>query len=312
MDYPNHSIACRAKALAPACPTCAVPHPCAYGYTEVEGVCTRPPAPVKEPRVFKDISAGPDSTCAVDIAGKVTCWARNNSFVRPETFKRVITGEMYNCGLTIADDLTCWLSYGLHVNWNTLPYEAFSQLAIGSAHACGLRSADGTARCWGRIKQAAVPTTPFVDIVAAAEHTCALDAAGAITCWGDDYRMGGVGHAPTGTFKKIAGSPYLFCGLRDTGALVCWGSYASGMYTNMAGNAAAHDFGGNYVDLAAASGVAWGIDANHVLYRISSRGHEPFTDARYTKISSSGGATCAIDVDGEAHCFGSSANPPSP
>ncbi|MDB4939453.1 MAG: hypothetical protein JWP87_6425 [Labilithrix sp.] len=317
LDYPNHSIACHAKAAAPACATCAVPHPCAFGYTEVEGICTRPPAPVKAPRVFTDITAAPYSTCALDTGGKATCWGPNNSFVRPETFKQVVAGEKYHCGITTSDELSCWESYGQHVNWNTLPYETFSKIAIGSAHACGLRKSGGTARCWGSMGQTVVPTTPFVDIVAAAEHTCALDAAGAITCWGNDYRMGGAGNAPAGTFKKLSASPYLFCGLRDTGALVCWGSYASGMYTNMAGNPAAHDFGGNYVDLAAGGSRACGVDANHVVHCVGfANSSDPSLEgAMYTKIAFGSGHTCAIDVDGEAHCFGSSTaatSPPSP
>jgi hypothetical protein len=316
MDYPSHSIACHAKAAAPACSTCAVPHPCSYGYTEVEGVCTRPPAPVKQPRVFTDITAAPYSTCALDKNGKATCWGANNSFVRPETFKQVVAGEKYHCGITTTDELSCWESYGAHVNWNTLPYDAFSKLAIGTSHACALRKSNGTARCWGSIDQALVPAGAFVDIVAAADHTCALDAAGAITCWGQDYRMGGA-TPPAGTFKKLSGSPFLFCGLRDTGALVCWGSYVSGIYGNMAGNGTPHDFGGSYVDLAAGSGKACGIDANHVVHCVGF-GHgsdDPLEGAMYTKIAFGSGHSCAIDVDGEARCFGSSTaatSPPSP
>jgi hypothetical protein len=317
MDYPDHSITCHGKAAAPACATCAVPHPCAYGYTEVLGVCTRPPAPVKSPRVFTDITAAPYSTCALDTGGKATCWGPNNSFVRPETFKQVVAGEKYHCGITTSDELSCWESYGQHVNWNTLPYDTFGKLAIGSAHACALRKNGGTARCWGSIDQATVPTGAFVDIVAAAEHTCALDAAGTITCWGNDYRMGGVGNTPPGKFKKLSASPYLFCGLRDTGALVCWGSYVSGIYGNMAGNGAAHDFGGSYVDVAAGSSEACGIDANHVVHCVgfANGSDDAFDGAMFTKIAFGFGHRCAIDVDGEAHCFGSSTaatSPPSP
>jgi hypothetical protein len=317
MDYPNHSIACHAKASAPACPTCAVPHPCAFGYSEIDHVCTRPPAPVKQPRVFTDITAAPYSTCALDTGGKATCWGANNSFVRPETFKQVVAGEKYHCGITTSDELSCWESYGQHVNWNTLPYDTFSKLAIGSAHACALRKSDGSARCWGSIDRAIVPAGAFVDIVAAAEHTCALDGAGAIKCWGQDYRMGAGVTPPAGTFKKLSASPFLFCGLRDTGAMVCWGSYVSGIYGNMAGNGTPHDFGGSYVDLAAGSGKACGIDASHVVHCVGfgNGSNDPFEGAMYTKIAFGFAHACAIDVDGDAHCFGSSTaatSPPSP
>jgi hypothetical protein len=318
MDYPGYSIACHAKAAAPSCPTCTVPHPCSYGFTEVAGVCTRPPAPIKSPRVFTDITAGPYSTCALDSGGKATCWGANNSFVRPETFKQVVAGEMYHCGITTSDELSCWQSYGLHVNWNTLPYGTFSRVAVGQAHACALRKDDGTVRCWGNVVQASVPTGAFVDVVAAADHTCALDAAGAIACWGQDYRMGGVA-PPTGTFKKLSASPFLFCGLRDTGALVCWGDYVSGIYGNVAGTPTPYDFGGTYVDLAAGSGAACGIDASHVVHCVGFRSGDSdgaaLENAMFTKIAFGAGHTCAIDVDGEARCFGTSTaatSPPSP
>jgi alpha-tubulin suppressor-like RCC1 family protein len=271
---------------------------------------------VKSPRVFTDITAAPYSTCALDTGGKATCWGANNSFVRPETFKQVVAGEKYHCGITTTDELSCWESYGQHVNWNTLPYDTFSKLAIGTSHACALRKNGGTARCWGSIDQAIVPTKAFVDIVAAAEHTCALDAAGNITCWGQDYRMGGVA-PPTGAFKKLSASPYLFCGLRDTGALVCWGSYVSGIYGNMAGTSTPHDFGGNYVELAAGSGEACGIDASHVVHCVGfTNGSDAGLEGKlYTKVAFGSGHRCAIDVDGEAVCFGTSTsatNPPSP
>ncbi len=316
MDYPGYTIACHGKAAAPSCATCSVPHPCSYGFTEIEGVCTRPPAPVKSPRVFTDITAAPYSTCALDAGGKVTCWGPNNSFVRPETFTQVAAGEMYHCGITTAGELSCWQSYGQHVNWNTLPYDTFSKVAVGATHACALRAADGTARCWGSMNQASVPAGSFVDIVAAADTTCALDAAGSIACWGQDYRMGGVA-PPSGKFKKLSASPYLVCGLRDTGALVCWGSYVSGIYGNVAGDGTPHDFGGSYVDLAAGSGAACGIDAGHVVHCVGFRNGEgaPLENALYTKIAFGALHTCAIDVDGEAVCFGTSTaavNPPSP
>lgn len=316
MDYPGYSIACHAKAAAPACPTCTVPHPCSYGFTEVEGLCTRPPAPVKSPRVFTDITAAPYSACALDAGGKVTCWGANNSFVRPETFTQVVAGEMYDCGITTAGELSCWQSYGQHVNWNTLPYDSFSKVAVGRAHACALRTSGGTVRCWGSIDQTLVPTGSFVDLVAAADTSCALDAAGKISCWGQDYRMGV--SPPPGTFKKLSGSPFLFCGLRDTGALVCWGSYVSGIYGNMAGTGTPYDFGGNYVDLAAGSGVACGIDASHAVHCVGFRNGDGsyLENAMFTKVAfGSAYNTCAIDVDGEAHCFGigtAAPNPPSP
>ena len=318
MDYPGYSIACHAKAAAPSCPTCAVPHPCSYGFSEIAGRCTRPPAPTKSPRVFTDITAAPYSTCALDSGGKATCWGANSSFVRPETFRQVVAGEMYHCGITTSDELSCWESYGQHVNWNTLPYDAFSKVAVGTAHACALRKADGSVRCWGNVEHASVPAGAFVDVVAAADHTCALDAAGAISCWGNDYRMGGVA-PPTGVFKKLAASPFLFCGLRATGALVCWGDYVSGIYGNMAGTPTPHDFGGSYVDLAAGSGAACGIDASHVVHCVGFRNVDDdgahLENAMFTKIAFGSGHTCAIDVDGEAHCFGTSTaatSPPSP
>jgi hypothetical protein len=128
--------------------------------------------------------------------------------------------------------------------------------------------------------------------------------------------MGGA-TPPPGKFKKLSASPFLFCGLRETGAMVCWGSYVSGIYGNIAGTGTPYDFGGSYVDLAAGSGKACGIDANHVVHCVGLHHVEnlPLEGALFTKLAFGSGHTCAIDVDGEARCFGTSnaaTSPPGP
>ena len=96
--------------------------------------------------------------------------------------------------------------------------------------------------------------------------------------------------------------------------MVCWGSYVSGIYGNMAGTGTAHDFGGTYVDLAAGSSAACGIDASHIVHCVGLHHMDnyPLEGAMFTKLAFGSGHACAIDVDGEAHCFGTTTAATSP
>src|SRR5690606_8848753 len=80
------------------------------------------------------------------------------------------------------------------------------------------------------------PEPPVV--AAGGDHTCALNAAGEIWCWGDNrYRQRGAGPADESTtpvkvpsevkFKDVAAGNSLSCGLDTTGRAHCWGTYTS-------------------------------------------------------------------------------------
>jgi alpha-tubulin suppressor-like RCC1 family protein len=133
------------------------------------------------------------------------------------------------------------------------------QLALGIAHACARLGGGGVA-CWGlngngqlglgdTTDSHPTPTvvssiTGVVDLCAGGQFTCAIDAAGAVWCWGDDS-FGQLGRGTTTATAQTMPAPSLVttgaldveCGYRhacavvDTGTgveLRCWGGNTQG------------------------------------------------------------------------------------
>ncbi|MCL2164838.1 MAG: hypothetical protein FWH55_10725 [Oscillospiraceae bacterium] len=130
-------------------------------------------------------------TCALDTAGQVYCWGQNNY------------GQLGDNSFT--DSLTP-VAVNTSVGTGVMNGKAITQIAAGIYHVCAL---DNTSQiyCWGRnnlgqlgdnsftdsLTPVAVDTTAgtgvidgkdIAQIVAGAYHTCALDVAGQIYCWG--------------------------------------------------------------------------------------------------------------------------------
>ena len=68
---------------------------------------------------------------------------------------------------------------------------------------------------------------PFVDVGVGASYSCALDSAGAVSCWGS----GSAATAPSGTFVDIEAGVYHACAQDASGFLTCWGTNHSGSTT---------------------------------------------------------------------------------
>ena len=147
-----------------------------------DGSTTKPSAPVDVTGLGSGvvaIAAGSDHTCALTAAGGVKCWGSNGS------------GQLGNSSFT--GSLT-------PVNVTGLA-SGVTAIAAGGAHTCALTAAGGM-KCWGENRQGQLGTnstaprafpvdvTDLVSGVAAiapgAFHTCALTAAGAAKCWGDN------------------------------------------------------------------------------------------------------------------------------
>lgn len=126
---------------------------------------------------------------------------------------------------------------------------AFTQIAVGSHHTCGLTST-GTLWCWGDNSAGQLgdgtdtgrsqPTRvagalTFVELAAGDAHTCGLTASSTVFCWGSNhYRQLGNGSeisnpAPVRvsgnvSFRAITTSAYYTCGLSTAGDTYCWGA----------------------------------------------------------------------------------------
>ncbi len=130
-------------------------------------------------------------------------------------------------------------------------------LAAGNAHSCAIDAA-GAVACWGwnadgqlgdgTRKDSAVPVMvrgldrPVVALTAGVIHTCALEASGAVVCWGggsdgqlgDGKPLGATeeSEAPVGVVGlasgvvAIAASTYTTCAVTVQGQVACWGPTA--------------------------------------------------------------------------------------
>lgn len=168
------------------------------------------------------LTAGAYYTCAIN-AGRFRCWGYNND------------------GQLGSDEMPTTPS----------ALDGFVALRAGAYHACGLRD-DGSLWCWGvnsvgtlgdgmatgaylRSPEPRQIVTGRVDVATGWDHTCSVDLAGEVTCWGAN-RRGAVGD-PTRTAKlrpqdvMLPGVPTkLAAGRRSACAIVgasedmyCWG-----------------------------------------------------------------------------------------
>ncbi|NBT26149.1 MAG: RCC1 repeat-containing protein [Actinobacteria bacterium] len=208
-------------------------------------------APVLIKRLFRSLATGGDHACGLNTTGVAYCWGRNDK------------GQL-------GDGTTINRSTPTTVNISAVPVvvptpsvekAAFSSLAAGGYHTCGLTSA-GAAYCWGanssgelgdgtttnRASPVAVTGgKTFASIVAGTRHTCGLTSAGAAYCWGyNAYGQIGDGTAGGGdaqgngshtadrlspvavsggkTFTSLAAGGSNTCGLTSAGVAYCWGN----------------------------------------------------------------------------------------
>lgn len=132
-------------------------------------------------------------------------------------------------------------------------------IAAGVHHSCAIRT-DGTAWCWGRndsgqlgdgttddrdapVMVQAPHGTTFTAIVGGLDHTCAIDTAKQVWCWGSNSatqlgnaKIGGASNTPVmvpgvkGATQIVSGDAHT-CVLTETG-MVCWGSNSLGQIGN--------------------------------------------------------------------------------
>jgi hypothetical protein len=127
--------------------------------------------------------------------------------------------------------------------------EVFERISAGVRFACGLRAANDDVICWGEpgsnapcegipaVGQLDPPVGAFQELSSGAFTSCAIDDAGAITCWGagkpsDDPGMlcgttqvhFGQADPPEGTFISVAVDVNHSCAIRTDGTLACWGA----------------------------------------------------------------------------------------
>ena len=199
---------------------------CPDGFTCSDGLCVHAdgracPLPSLELASF---GVGASFACGLDTTGAIYCWGDNRAH-------QLGTGD----------------ARPDHASPSRVGAHAFTALAVGAAHACGLAS--GQALCWGDNSSgqalggtsgpiATPQPVAFVDsppafsaIAAGAYATCALGA-GQVWCWGRPDLLGD-GGAPvsygvhvTGPddFQEVSVGHDHACALSASEGVMCWGS----------------------------------------------------------------------------------------
>lgn len=231
---------------------------------------------------LETIVAGNAHTCAIDSEGSVWCWgvdgdggdeADLNEIHGPEavafpdgTRITAIDGYFHECALTDEGAIWCW-----------------GRNAEGQV-------GDSTRRDVASPIEVSLPgDVSATGVVTGGYHSCALDAAGAAWCWGQDLhgQLGdGDGNTDGRTPRRIAvpdGLSFVSlsagfdhtCGIAADGAAWCWGEGTSGQL-------------GDGSDQDATTPVAVEMPA----------------DVRFIALDAGNAHTCAIDEGGSVWCWG--------
>lgn len=200
------------------------------------------PVKVVSDSVFREIAIGLSNTCALTASGQAWCWGRNtrgelgDSTQTPRAspvpvrtavrYTKISLGVEHSCGLTTTGTAQCW------------GHDRFGQLGRGAVtyNSFGLvRSAPG--RVLG--------DSPYSDISAGGEHTCALRTDGVVECWGINISAGQLGDRSGLTHRGVPGAildsltyttlssgTSTICGRAENGEPRCWGGNIYGAIGN--------------------------------------------------------------------------------
>jgi len=273
-------------------------------------------------------TAGAFHTCALIGTGAVRCWGLNRS------------GQVGD-GLPI--DLLAPTGVG--------GLGGVVTVAAGESHACA-RTGAGAAWCWGgngygelgdgttTMRAVPAPVTGLgsgvTAVAAGSRHSCALTAAGALFCWGNNY-YGQLGDgtstdrlAPTAVsglasgVVAVATGFYHACAATTAGAAWCWGGNYSGelgdgttttrfapVAVSGLSGVAAVAAGGNHSCAVTTAGAVWCWGYNYY----GQLGNGTTTDSLtpvavsglgsgVVSVTAGGNHTCALTTAGAVWCWG--------
>ncbi|MFL5483639.1 MAG: Ig-like domain-containing protein [Gemmatimonadaceae bacterium] len=235
----------------------------------------RKPVPVAQGFAFVTLAAGSNYSCGLTAAGAAYCWGRNDS------------GQL---GSNNADD--SWRPVAVSGGFS------FVEIDAGSGnHTCALTSS-GKAYCWGvgglgitgvmesRVPVAVYGGINFATLSVGGSHTCGLTSDGTAYCWGDN-NAGQLGVGQFGNrmdtpvavsgglkFATITTGDAHTCGVTLSGSLYCWGHNAFDE-----------------------SGTGPFFDNSYVPAPV-------ITNLKFSVVGAGPTHTCALDVTGNAYCWG--------
>ena len=281
---------------------------------------------------FQAVAAGAFHTCGA-TAGGVYCWGADYGsdslprLVSSDVFDQLVAGQYFTCGHKADQSVWCWgsvnsegqLGRGFIGGGSLTPAPvqgglAFTQIAAGANHACGV-SAGGGAFCWGSNASGqlgdstsvtrSAPTAvarglTFASLTAGLAHTCGILTDGTVYCWGAN----GSGQLGNGTTNPDS-APHTVAGLHadviaatsistcadsaGNGPLFCWGDDTYGEVGHFGTSSTPTKIAGNggYALTGSLGNTFCVVNANYC-YGDNSQGQ--FGDGSTTALGPIGGA----------------------
>jgi alpha-tubulin suppressor-like RCC1 family protein len=225
----------------------------------------------------------------MDASTGLACWGGlsdlsdlGNTPTDPNGYLLVSAGYLHNCALDSFGNITCWGLEGSYVEaegYNGTNYTSYYTGAI-------LEAPSGNG---------------YTSVSAGMHHSCAIDAAGSIECWGnDDY--GQISARPTGNgFTSVSAGGYHNCALDVSGSIHCWGQDSQGQVSDVPGGSGHLSVSAGYRSTCSLDALGdiecWGHD-------IEGSVNDSPTGAGYTQVSAGYVHNCALDLTGAVSCWG--------
>ncbi len=244
------------------------------------------------------VSAGADTTCAINNAGLLQCWgALVPVLLDGLSFSDVSVGNVSACAVTTLRKVLCWGS--------------------NSAGQLG----DDSNRAAISPVQVANSTANFIKVSVGYRHACAITADGLVYCWGDNshQQLGSIS-ADSKIPKVVPGiasatdlsvGDYHSCVKQSGGNLTCWGDNSKKQINNSASKLLTP------IDLVLASPVLkFSLGGYNTCVLSSAKALQCFGDnakkqspgavsGTYDSVSSGSGTVCALSTDSKIWCLGS-------
>jgi Collagen triple helix repeat (20 copies)/Regulator of chromosome condensation (RCC1) repeat len=257
------------------------------------------------------LSGGQDHICFIHSTDRTVACFGDNAYgestvpapLASVPFKQVAAGGHYTCGVRTDGLLACW-GHNQVGQTNAPTGGSYTQIAVGPADlgqtetSCAVNSA-GAISCWGGWAGIvnAVPAGQFTQVGVGYFHACALAVDGSLTCWG----QAGLGRTnpPGGAYKYLSVNQQFSCAVSTGGAASCWG--------NGPGAPA-----GTFTQIAVGTYHACGLKTDHTLscsgfaFNAAAGTYQDVIPPAGQFISVTSGATfsCAASTSGAIVCFG--------
>jgi hypothetical protein len=166
-------------------------------------------------------------TCALDDHATVTCWDQSGPTLAPDgSFVALSSGWQLACGLRSDGNTSCRDLTGTPLAQDPPPSpEPLSVVRVGWSGPCGLRTADRFPSCWAGSPAAPAPSEALSALAVGAAHACGVRSDGSLVCWGTPGGTPSVLSPPTGQFVDVKVEDASDCALRGDGSIACWGSW---------------------------------------------------------------------------------------